>query len=191
MSLRLKIVAAVGFGALVAAGGAAAQDSLGQGKTPAQLFASDCASCHKSPQGLAKAGGLFGVQSFLRQHYTASKESAAAIAGYLEAVDRAAGPAPREARPKRAKGDAKPAAGKKTEPAKPGDAKTLDAKTPDAKTPDAKPADSKAAEPKASEAKPTEAKPAETKPAETKPAEPKPAETKPAEAKPAETPKAE
>ncbi len=185
MGLRLKIAAAVGFGALVAAGGAAAQDSLGQGKTPAQLFASDCASCHKSPQGLAKAGGLFGVQSFLRQHYTASKESAAAIAGYLEAVDRAAGPAPREARPKRAKGDAKPAA-KKTEPAKPGDAKT-----PDTKTPDAKPADSKAAEPKASEAKPTEAKPAETKPAETKPAEPKPAETKPAEAKPAETPKAE
>jgi hypothetical protein len=181
MSLRLKIVAAVGFGALVAAGGAAAQDSLGQGKTPAQLFASDCASCHKSPQGLAKSGGLFGVQSFLRQHYTASKESAAAIAGYLEAVDRAAGPAPREARPKRAKGDAKPAAGKKTEPAKPGDAKT-----PDTKTPDAKPADSKAAEPKASEAKPTEAKPAETKPVETKPAE-----TKPAEAKPVETPKTE
>jgi hypothetical protein len=165
MSLRLKIAAVVGFGALMAAGGAAAQDTLGHGKTPAQLFASDCALCHKSPQGLAKSGGMFGVQSFLRQHYTSSKESAAAIAGYLEAVDKAAGPAPREARPKRApKGDGKPAA-KKTEPAKPGEAKA----------PDAKPAESKAAEP-------VEAKPAETKPAETKPAESKPVETKPAEA---------
>ena len=175
MSLRLKIAAAVGFGALVAAGGAAAQDSLDHGKTPAQLFASDCGACHKSPQGLAKSGGLFGLQSFLRQHYTASKESAAAIATYLEAIDKAAGPAPREARPKRApkgapKGDAKPAA-KRTDPAKPGEAKT-----PDTKTPDAKPAESKAAEPKASDAKPAEAKPADTKPAEAKPAETKPAE---------------
>ena len=161
MSLRLKIAAAVGFGALVAAGSAAAQDTLGQGKTPAQLFASDCAVCHKSPRGVAKGGGLFGVQSFLRQHYTASRESAAALAAYLEAVDRAAGPAPREARPKRApKGDAKPAA-KKTEPPKPDDAKTPDAK-------------------------PVEAKPAEAKPVEAKPAEAKPAEAKPAEAKPAE-----
>ncbi len=42
-------------------------------RRPAQLFASDCAICHKSPAALSKAGGLFGMESFLRQHYTASR----------------------------------------------------------------------------------------------------------------------
>ena len=68
-----------------------AQENLDFGKSPAQLFASDCAICHKSPQGLAaKGGGILGLEGFLREHYTASRESAAAIAGYL----RAAGNAP-------------------------------------------------------------------------------------------------
>lgn len=164
-----------GLFALVLTSAAGAQDSLDQGKTPAQLFASDCAICHKSPQGLAKGGGLFGVQSFLRQHYTASKELAAAIASYLEAMDRAAGPAPRGGTPPKrsAKGDgtAKPAAGKKTEPAKLGE---------EPKASESKPAEPKAAEPKAAEPKPAEAKPAEVKPVEAKPAE-----------KPAEAPKVE
>lgn len=172
MGLRLCIGLAASFGTLLWAGAAGAQDNLDQGKTPAQLYASDCAICHKSPQGLAKAGGLFGVQSFLREHYTASKEAAAAIAAYLESVDR--GPAPRRTPPKRsAKGDrsGKPSA-KKIEPGKPGSAKTPD------KTPEAK-----ASEPKASETKPSEIKPAEPKVAEPD------AGTKPAEAAKAEKPK--
>src|SRR5688572_26875230 len=46
------------------------------------LFASDCtgAGCHKGPQGLGKRMGL---ASFLREHYTNSRESAAALANYL------------------------------------------------------------------------------------------------------------
>jgi hypothetical protein len=74
--------------------------SIGGG---AQTFASDCAVCHKSSQGLAKsAGGLFGVEGFLREHYTSSKESAAALANYLRLQD--SGPAgSRTRRP--AKGD--------------------------------------------------------------------------------------
>src|SRR5512140_3146229 len=64
-----------------------AQENLAFGKSPAQLFASDCAICHKSPQGLAaKSGGIGGLEGFLREHYTASRESAAAIAGYLRAA---------------------------------------------------------------------------------------------------------
>lgn len=53
-------------------------------KPAAQLFASDCtgAGCHKSPQGLAKNQGI-GLAGFLREHYTNSRESAAAIAAYL------------------------------------------------------------------------------------------------------------
>ncbi|MGB8613224.1 MAG: hypothetical protein WCD60_16545, partial [Pseudolabrys sp.] len=63
---------AVVISAAAAVNGAETQETLGRGKTPAQTFASDCAVCHKSPQGLAKsASGL---------HYTSSRESAAALA---------------------------------------------------------------------------------------------------------------
>jgi hypothetical protein len=83
-SLRWTMLALI---ALALSSPASGQDSLDKGKTPAQLFASDCSSCHKSPQGLAKSGGLFGLDSFLREHYTASRESAAAIANYLKSMD--------------------------------------------------------------------------------------------------------
>ena len=51
-------------------------------KPPAQLFASDCtgAGCHKGPQGLGKSIGIGGLAGFLREHYTNSRESAAALA---------------------------------------------------------------------------------------------------------------
>ena len=156
----------------------AAQENLDFGKTPAQLFASDCAICHKSPQGLAaKGGGILGLESFLREHYTASRESAAAIAGYLRAAGNA--PATPPGRKPRVKGDdkKKPDASR-TGAGKPGEAKSDDGKPSDAKPSEAKPSDTKPAEPKV-EPK-TEPK------AESKPAEPKPAESKPAESKPAE-----
>ena len=144
-----------------------AQENLDLGKTPAQLYASGCAFCHKSPQGLAAKGdGIFGLESLLRQHYTASRESAAAIAGYLRAVGGpAAKPArtgkrpPKAATPKGA--DKDKGAEKKPDTSKPGTAK---------------PGDGKPADTKASETKPAEPKPAAAKPAEPKPAEPKPAE---------------
>jgi cytochrome c len=80
-----------GAGALTAAwmcaGPALAQENLDAGKSGAQLYASNCAICHKSAQALNKrAGGLFGLESFLREHYTASREAAAAIAAYLNSV---------------------------------------------------------------------------------------------------------
>lgn len=64
-------------------------------KPAAQLFASDCtgAGCHKGPQGLAKRLGL---ANFLREHYTNSRESAAALANYLTNIPR--GPEPRTPR---------------------------------------------------------------------------------------------
>lgn len=151
--------------ALLAAGSAAAQENLNSGKSAAQLYASDCAICHKTPQGLAKAAGDFGLANFLREHYTASREAAAAIAAYVEANDHGGPPAERSAK----------RAGKPKEAAKPGETKSRKAKT------EAK------GEPKGSDfAKPAEAKPAEATSAEPKPAEPKPSESKPAEAKPVE-----
>ena len=102
-SLRGPIV---GLAALILAGPAAGQESLDKGKTPAQLFASDCSPCHKSPQGLAKSNRLFGIDGFLREHYTASRESAAAIASYLKSMER--GPSgPGRATKRAIKGDEK------------------------------------------------------------------------------------
>lgn len=106
-------------------------------KPPAQLFASDCtgAGCHKGPQGLGAGRGQGSLTGFLREHYTNSRESAAALAGYLVSVPgdaRAAKPDPRQPRtatrgdetakpaPDEAARTRKPpAAGETSEPAKP------------------------------------------------------------------------
>ena len=154
-----------GVAGILAATPAGAQENLDSGKTPAQLFASVCAICHKSPQGLAKSGGVLGLESFLREHYTASRESAAAIANYLKAVG---GP---PAAPDRARATKRPAKGddksKRTEK-KPGETKSSEPKP---------------SEPKPSEAKPPEAKPSEPKALGAKPAEPKATAPKPSEPK--------
>ena len=67
-------------------------------KPPAQLFASDCtgSGCHKSPQGLVRTQGFSSLAGFLREHYTNSRESAAALANYLSKLPSA--PEPRNAR---------------------------------------------------------------------------------------------
>jgi hypothetical protein len=174
--------------ALLIAGQALAQEDLDSGKTPAQLYAANCAICHKTPHGLSKAGGPFGLQGFLREHYTASRQAAAAIAAYVDAVDRGAPPAERG--PKRA---AKP-----KEAGKPGEAKASKAKTEpkgDSKSESrSEPKSESKSEPKGeskSEAKGTEPAKPPDKPADTKPADTKPVEAKPVEAKPASTPPAE
>jgi mono/diheme cytochrome c family protein len=80
---------AAGFALVALSGAANAQEDLDRGKTGAQLFASDCAICHKSAQKLrTDAGGLFGLSGFLREHYTSSRQSASEIAAYLESMHR-------------------------------------------------------------------------------------------------------
>ncbi|MCW5689148.1 MAG: hypothetical protein KIT76_11445 [Pseudolabrys sp.] len=157
-----RLCLAVTLGVLAMTAPACAQENLDQGKSAQQLFASDCAICHKSPQGLAARAGssLFGLDGFLREHYTVSRQSAAILARYLQSV----GGAPDEPR-RSSRRSAKPAE------KKPDDSKKSDAK------PEAKPeAKSEAKSDSKSEAK-VEAKP-ETKP-ETKP-EAKPEADKPA-----------
>jgi hypothetical protein len=96
---------AVGFvvAALVAA--PALAQNLDEGKTPQQLFAADCAACHKSPQGLGRNASV----GFLRQHYTSSARSASLLAGYLASAGAAPNPDRQktraEEREKRKKGD--------------------------------------------------------------------------------------
>ena len=88
--IRLVAVLIVA-GAGLSAESALAQEDLNRGKTPAQLFASDCADCHRNPRTLAKRENADALADFLRVHYTASRESAAAIAAYLVSL----GPDPR------------------------------------------------------------------------------------------------
>jgi hypothetical protein len=79
-------------------------ENFSAGKPASQLFASDCtgAGCHRGPQGLAKDRSQFGLASFLREHYTNSRESAAALASYLAALPAARQqPDPSSVRPPR------------------------------------------------------------------------------------------
>ena len=199
------ILSVAGVLALLGIGPAWAQENVEAGKTPAQLYASDCAICHKSPNGLTKAGGLLGLQSFLREHYTASRETAAAIAQYLRTVDKGQPPERKRApTPKRSTKDEKPKSGEKSgektgEKAgeKPSErrGKADSGKPSSAKSTDKK----KQAEPKPAESKPVESKPAQTaapkppekpleaKPAVTEPAPSKPENSKPPESKPADS----
>ena len=52
-------------------------------KSAPQLFASNCSSCHRTPYGLAKRMNNWSLDSFLREHYTASRASADTLSAYL------------------------------------------------------------------------------------------------------------
>jgi len=168
-----KIALAVAILALFAVETALAQENLDQGKSGAQLYANECAICHKSPAGLTKAGGLLGLDSFLREHYTASRESAAAIAAYLKTVD-TGGPAPKPratSKPKKKEADTK---------AKPDEAKS---DTKDKSDKSAKPSETKSDE-KADKEKADKQKSAKEKAAAKKDKKEKAATSKTSEKKP-------
>ena len=102
---------------------AQAQTNIDQGKSPAEIFATDCATCHKSARGLANGRGSSGLASFLAEHYTASKDQAAALAAYVmgagggEPAPAARGPKP--AAPDRNRAAAEPAAPPTRTPGRP------------------------------------------------------------------------
>ena len=85
MSFSVRFLLAVG--ALAALPGMAmAQADYSAGKTPPQLFASDCSACHRSPQGLANGRDAHTLTSFLREHYTTKIELAGLLANYLAGI---------------------------------------------------------------------------------------------------------
>ena len=94
---------------------AQAQTSIDQGKSPAEMFSLDCATCHKSARGLANGRNTSALAGFLDQHYTSGKDQAASLAAYVMGAGggdagapvRAAKPTPDRARteePKREPG---------------------------------------------------------------------------------------
>jgi hypothetical protein len=133
-------------GAGLSTGSVLAQEDLNRGKTPAQLFASDCAECHRNPRSISKRDNANALADYLRVHYTASRESAAAIAGYLVSLGGAVEPA----RPARSATPSRPKS-------QPGEAAAP--RSGDVRSGDAKPAESKPADPKPSETKPAETAP--------------------------------
>jgi len=115
----------VGLALALASAPARAQDFTA-GKTPPQLFASDCSACHKYPHGLAKGKDVRNLTHFLVEHYTTKPQSASALAGFLASVANQKPPAP-EKPPEAATTDAKPGgpAVAAAHPASPGDAEEL------------------------------------------------------------------
>jgi hypothetical protein len=65
---------------------ALAQKDYSAGKTPEQLFTSDCSACHASPQGLGLRRDARNLTAFLREHYTTKVQWAAVLANYLVRV---------------------------------------------------------------------------------------------------------
>ena len=63
--------------------GASANIDYGAGKTPEQLFNSDCSECHHSPDRLVHGRSERSLAGFLREHYTTNAQWAASLANYL------------------------------------------------------------------------------------------------------------
>jgi hypothetical protein len=89
----MKRISDLGLVATLAlASSAALAQDLTAGKTPAQLFGSDCSACHRTPAGLAKNRDAPTLAAFLRQHYTTNPNSAGALAAYVSGFAGAAAP---------------------------------------------------------------------------------------------------
>lgn len=98
-------LAAAGLAAALAVAPALAED-LTAGKTAAQLFRTDCATCHHSPNGLVKQRGDVGeLTAFLLEHYTTKADTAAALAAYVSGFASNRGPG-RDRPRSRSEGDA-------------------------------------------------------------------------------------
>ena len=65
----------------------ASAQNLDAGKSVEKLFVDGCATCHRSPRGLAKGRFSLTLSWFLKDHYATSPEMAKALAAYLESVD--------------------------------------------------------------------------------------------------------
>jgi hypothetical protein len=104
---------------------ARAQTNIDEGKTPAQMFASDCGVCHKAVRGLANGRNNPALTSFLDEHYTSNRKQAAALAAYVLAAPKgdptadARPPKPGSERGRARIEDPKPGSHQARRPAKP------------------------------------------------------------------------
>jgi hypothetical protein len=85
--MKARCVLLVLAGIIALGGSVAVAQNLDQGKPAPKLFAESCASCHRSPRGLAKGRFHLTLYLFLQKHYSSSSSSAWALTSYLESVD--------------------------------------------------------------------------------------------------------
>jgi hypothetical protein len=85
------LAATLGLAIALAPALARAQVNIDQDKSPAQIYAGDCAACHKSIRGLANGRSAGALAGFLSEHYTASAKEAAVVAAYVLASGGAVG----------------------------------------------------------------------------------------------------
>jgi len=97
-----RLAATIGLLAGLAPAWACAQTNIDQGKTPAQIFASACAECHKATRALASGKNSSTLTDFLQEHYTTSRGQAAALAAYVLSAARESGAAQRGQKPSEA-----------------------------------------------------------------------------------------
>jgi mono/diheme cytochrome c family protein len=86
----------------------ASAQNLDAGKSAEKLFADGCTACHRSPQGLAKGRYSLTLSWFLQDHYSASSDSAKALAAYLVSVDTPPPAAPAKSGAKSARSKPRP-----------------------------------------------------------------------------------
>jgi hypothetical protein len=112
----MKRTSGFGLGLMLAlATGVAHAQDFTAGKTPAQLFGSDCSACHHDPRGLAKGREVRALAGFLREHYTTKPQSAVTLAAYILANGGNLPPEPRKPPEAAEEGQAKNGEPKSTE----------------------------------------------------------------------------
>jgi hypothetical protein len=131
----IGLISGVGI-AVISPGPTRGQVNIDQGKSASELFANDCAACHKSTRGLANGRNSLTLSLFLREHYAASSQQAAALAAY---VIGAGGNAPAAKPDQRAKSEEPKGPEAKGQETKGQEAKGQETRGQDAKGHEAKP----------------------------------------------------
>jgi hypothetical protein len=67
-------------------GTAAHAQNLDEGKSATRLFTDICATCHRSPRGLARGRFRLTLYLFLQEHYVSNSSAAWELTSYLESV---------------------------------------------------------------------------------------------------------
>jgi hypothetical protein len=81
MGFRRIVPWLMGLAVTLTAGPVLAQNNLDAGKSPAQIFADTCSSCHRRAQEIKRTSA-----SFLRSHYMTTGAEADAMARYLAGI---------------------------------------------------------------------------------------------------------
>ena len=81
--MNWRLAPTIGLVAVLAPAMAHAQTNIDQGKSASQIFAARLCRMPQGTRGLAKGKNSAALTDFLREHYTTSRDQAAALAAYV------------------------------------------------------------------------------------------------------------